>query len=186
LAEAAADRALSVQPKNIDALIYKARAALQRVEADPSSRPADWIKARQRLLAANAVDPNHPVPFMLFYESFRTEGIAPTRNSVTGLLRAFELAPHDRNLRLMVARQHLIDGKGPEARDALAPIAFDPHGGSRAKAIQTILARLEAGGPPAALAAWDGAFRAAEGIERKSDEGHSGGAWARRLIELLK
>jgi hypothetical protein len=121
---------------------------------------------------------------MLFYESFRSEGIAPTRNSVTGLLRAFELAPHDRHLRLMVARQHLIDGKGPEARDALAPLAFDPHGGARGKAMQTILARLDEGGPPAALAAWDDAFRAAERTDRKSDEGHAGGAWAKRLIAL--
>ena len=161
-AEAAADRALAVQPDSIDALIYKARVAVDRLGADSAATPGAWKEARRRVLAANAVDPNHPVPFMLFYESFRAEGIAPTRNAVTGLMRAFELAPQDGRLRLMVARQHLVDGKGPEAKDALAPLAFDPHGGPRAKAMQTILAKLEEGGTEAALGIWDGALRAAE------------------------
>jgi tetratricopeptide (TPR) repeat protein len=164
-AQAAADRALAVQPRNVEALIWKGRAAIDRVGSEARSAAADWKEARRLLLAANAADPNHPVPFILFYESFAAEGVNPTRNAVAGLLRAFELAPQDTRLRLIVARQHLVDGKPAEARDALAPLAFDPHGGARTKAMQTILARLDESGAAAALAAWDGAFQAAEASE---------------------
>jgi tetratricopeptide (TPR) repeat protein len=161
-AEAAADRALAVQPANIDALMYKARVSMAKARAGGA---AAWKEARRRIAAANRIDPDAPEPLIRFYQSFLFEGVAPTANAVTGLLRAFELAPHDRGLRVIVGRQYLIDGKPAEARAALAPLAFDPHGGERAKAIQTVLAKLEEGGPAAALAAWSGIAAAREGGE---------------------
>ena len=154
-AEAAANRAIAVQPANVTALTYKGWAALSRATASASGDTASWKEVRRLLLAANRVDPNAPVPFMLFYDSFLAEGVAPTRNAVTGLLRAFELAPQDLSLRMRVARQYLVDGKAPEARAALAPVAYDPHGGEFGKSIQAILATLEEKGAPAALAAWN-------------------------------
>jgi tetratricopeptide (TPR) repeat protein len=153
-ADAAVARALAVQPANIDALTYKARVAMARAEANPSADAPAWLAVRRLILAANKVDPNDPEPFMLYYQSYGSQGIAPTRNAVEGLLRAFELAPHDGSLRQMVGFQYLVDGKKEEAHATLAPLAFDPHGGDGAKRMRGILARLEEGGTQAALAAW--------------------------------
>ena len=154
-AEAAADRALAAEPKNVEALLYKGMIAMDRATASTSRDAAAWREVRRRLLAANAVDPMDPRPFILFYRSFGAQGIAPTPNAVPGLLRAFELAPQDTGLRLLVARQHLLDGKGREARAALTPLAFDPHAGALGKAVQAIVARLDESGVEAALAGWE-------------------------------
>lgn len=168
-AEAAADRALAADPKNVQALLYRGMIAMERASEGKTSDAATWREVRRRLLAANAVDPDDPRPFILFYRSFLKQGIDPTRNAVTGLLRALELAPQDIGLRLMAARQYLIDGKGPEARAALVPVAFNPHSGATGKAIQAIIAKLDASGPAAALADW-GALP-----EEESEEEPTGG-----------
>jgi Flp pilus assembly protein TadD len=150
-AEQAADRALAAEPANIDALIVKARAAMARA---PRGDVAAWREVRRRIGAANRIDPDDPEPLILFYRSFLSQGIAPTPNAVVGLMRAFELAPQDRSLRLNVARQNLIDGKAAEARAALAPIAYDPHSGARGAAVRAVLAKLDEAGAQAALAIW--------------------------------
>lgn len=151
-AEAAADRALAAEPANIDALIVKARAYMAGAAHGDA---VAWREARRRIGAANKVDPDDPEPLILFFKSFVAQGIAPTPNAVTGLLRAFELAPQDRNLRIMVGRHFLFEGKAAEARAALAPVAFDPHAGPRGAQIRAVLAKLDEAGPRAALAAWN-------------------------------
>jgi tetratricopeptide (TPR) repeat protein len=164
-AEAAADRAIAAEPGNVDALTYKAMVAMARAEADPAANAATWRPVRQRILAINKTDPDDPFPFILFFRSFAAEGAEPTANAVTGLLRAFELAPYDEGLRQTVGYRHLQDGKADAARAALAPIAYNPHGGERAAAMQAVVDALDSGGAPAALALWD---------RQKADEGKAG------------
>ena len=155
-AEAAADRAIAADPSNVEALTYRGRVAMARAMASKTPvDPATWNEVRHRMLAANKADPNDPSPFILFYDSFRAQGIAPTVNAVKGLQRAFELAPQDRMLRMRVARQYLVDGKGAEARTILVPLAFDPHGGAAGVAIQAVVAKIDEGGAAAALSFWD-------------------------------
>lgn len=155
-AEAAADRAIAADPANIEALTYRGRVAMARaVGSKETVEAAAWNEVRRRMLAANKVDPNDPTPFILFYDSFRAQGIAPTANAVKGLQRAFELAPQDHMLRMRVARQYLVDGKGAEARAILVPLAFDPHGGATAERIQAIVGKIDGDGAAAALSFWD-------------------------------
>jgi hypothetical protein len=68
-----------------------------------------------------------------------------------GLVAALQDAPQDKGLRMMVGFQMLKDGRAEDARNALRPVAFDPHGGDLAKAAADILAKLDAGGTKAAL-----------------------------------
>lgn len=161
-AEAAADRALAADPKTIDALTYRARVAMARAKAGQRGDAAAWKEVRRRIALANRADPNDPEPLILYYQSFSAEGAPPTRNAVEGLLQAFELAPQDKGLRLNVARQMLVDGKPAEARAALVPIAYDPHGGAFGQAIAGIVATIDRGGAKAALDAWDSAVKAGE------------------------
>lgn len=153
-AEAAADRALAVDPKSVDALICKGRARMMLAERVASQDPTVWREVRRWLGAANRADPTNPEPLMLFYMSFAAAGSRPTDNAVAGLLAAFSFAPQDRTLRMMVAHQHLVDGKAVEARAALGPIAFDPHAGELADAASAVIGAIDQGGAEAALAVW--------------------------------
>lgn len=157
-AEAAADRALAADPKNVDALTYRARVAMARAKAGPRGDDAAWKEARRRIALANRADPNDPEPLILYYQSFSARGAVPTRNAVEGLLQAFELAPQDKGLRLNVGRQMLVDGKAAEARAVLLPIAYDPHGGALGQAIAGIVGTIDRSGAKAALDSWDSAM----------------------------
>jgi tetratricopeptide (TPR) repeat protein len=159
-ADAAADRAIAADPRNIDALTYKARIAMARAKASPAA--AAWKDARRLIAQANRADPNDPEPLILFFRSYVDQGIPPTRNAVDGLLRAQELAPQDTGLRMNAARQLLADGRVEEARAALTPIAYDPHGGALAQAVTAILAKLDGSGAKAAIEAWEETSEAAE------------------------
>lgn len=161
-ADAAAGRAIAADPRHVDALLYKARIAMARAQAASPPDPAAWRQVRGLIAQANRADPNDPEPLTLFYQSFGAQGIAPTRNAVDGLLQAFELAPQDTGLRMNVARQLLADGKAAEARRALAPIAYDPHGGPLGEAVTAIIVKIDEGGAKAALDAWDSASKEAE------------------------
>ena len=161
-AEAAAGRAIAADPKNVDGLIYRARTAMARATAAATPDAAAWKEVRRLIAQANRADPNDAEPLILFYQSFAAQGVAPTRNAVEGLLQAHELAPQDGGLRLAVARQLLVDGKGAEARRALTPLAFDPHGGEAGQAVAAVIARLDEAGARAALEIWDTAVKAAE------------------------
>jgi tetratricopeptide (TPR) repeat protein len=161
-AEAAAARAIAADPKNVDGLIYRARVAMARAKAAPARDAAVWREVRRLIALANRADPNDPEPLILYYQSFAVQGQAPTRNAVEGLLQAYALAPQDGGLRMNVARQLLVDGQAAEARRALAPLAYDPHGGPLGQAVAAIVAKLDESGAKAALEAWEAATREAE------------------------
>ncbi|HYJ82282.1 MAG TPA: hypothetical protein VEW26_05490 [Allosphingosinicella sp.] len=160
-ADAAAARAIAADPKNVDALTYRARVAFERAVTSKGDESA-WKAVRRLIGQANRADPNHPQPLILYYQSFIAQGIAPTPLAVSGLLQAFALAPQDVGLRLNAARQLLVDGKAAEARRALAPIAFDPHGGELGQAVVAVIAKLDSSGAKAALEAWDAATKETE------------------------
>lgn len=150
-AEAAAERAIAANPKFVDALIYKAKARMAVAEAAKDADGARWKEVRRMIVAANRADPDDPEPKILYYTSFRAEGIEPTKNATMGLIAALQDAPQDKGLRMMVAFQMLKDGRVDDARSALRPVAFDPHGGGMAKAAAAILTKLDAGGTKEAL-----------------------------------
>jgi tetratricopeptide (TPR) repeat protein len=161
-ADSAAARAIAADPKNVDALTYRARVAFERAKASATANAAAWKSVRALIGQANRADPNHPQPLMLYFRSFGEQGIAPTPLAVQGLLQAFALAPQDLGLRMNAARQLLADGKAAEARLALSPIAFDPHGGTLGQQVSAVIAKLDSGGTEAALQAWDSAAKEAE------------------------
>jgi Flp pilus assembly protein TadD len=158
-AEAAAARAVAADPKNVDALTYRAMAAFERGKASAAADESAWKAVRALIVKANRADPNDPRPLILYYRSFGEQGVAPTRLAVDGLLQAFALAPQDLGLRMNAARQLLVDGKAADARRALAPIAYDPHGGALGQAISAVIAKLDSSGAKAALEAWDAAAK---------------------------
>jgi hypothetical protein len=154
-ADAAASRALAADPENVQALIYKGRVAIARLSEGKSTDKVAWRTARNWFVKASRIDMEDPEPKVLYHSSFAAEGLPPTRNAVEALTYAMDLVPQDKSLRLQVAHQHLTDGKLAEAQTALAPVAYNPHGGTVRDWAVKVMARLKAGDSKGALAAWE-------------------------------
>ncbi len=145
LAEAAADRALAVAPREVEAKLLKGRAMIERLAADDNTTPADFARARQHFVSANKIDTEDPEPLMLFYHSYLKAGVRPDANAIAALHYASNLAPQDAGLRINSALQYLRDGKAPDARRTLAVVAFDPHTGKAGAVARRIIERIDAG-----------------------------------------
>jgi len=127
-AEAEADRALAIDPRNIDAAVYKANVHFRRASEAKPADPALWKAARRWIGKANALDPNYALPFVMFYSSFIEAGVAPTPNALDGLMRAVVLAPQSEEARGLAFAAMINKGDLKAARQILAPVAFNPHG----------------------------------------------------------
>lgn len=127
LAEAAADRALAIDPNSSQALVYKAQVLLNRAREAQTTDPAVWKEARSWLLKANRIDPNDAYTLLLFYSSFGMAGAVPTANAKQALARAHELVPQDDAVRFAYAYQSLIDDRVDDAKRALRPLAYSAH-----------------------------------------------------------
>lgn len=152
-AEAAADRAIKANPRDTEAMVLKGRAIAQRAaKLEGPARHAGFDTARRVFVAANRIDTEDPEPLMEFYKAFVAEGVPPNANAIAALHYASDLAPQDEGLRMNSAVQYLAEGKIPEAKRALTPIAYDPHGNDLAKAARAIIAKIDAGNAKEALA----------------------------------
>jgi tetratricopeptide (TPR) repeat protein len=151
-AETAADRALAADPQSTDAMILEGRATVKELASSKGS-PADFDDARMWFLKANKIDPEDPEPLYRFYESFIEQGRAQTRNAIDALHYASDLAPQDLGVRIQSGEQYLADGDLKDARAALVPVAYDPHGEDLTKRARAMIEKIDAGDIKAALAA---------------------------------
>ncbi|HEY6814451.1 MAG TPA: DUF1570 domain-containing protein [Croceibacterium sp.] len=124
---AAAERAVTLEPGNVMAMVYRGRATAR--QAKEQNSPELWREARSWFLRANRADPNHAQPFASYYDSFGAAGEVPNQSAQTGLRRALVLAPQDTSLQVRLAVAMLREGNLQSARKLLGPAAFDPHAG---------------------------------------------------------
>ena len=149
---AAADAALRLDPKSVEALIYRGRALAALAQKDTAG---SFENARIAFLAANKIDTEDPEPLYLFFRSFVEEGKEPTANAIAALHYASVLSPQDEEVRFASAYAYLREQKASEARMELLPIAFDPHGGENADVARKVMDRIDAKDTKGALAAMD-------------------------------
>jgi len=153
-AEAAANKAMKAGPRDTDAIVLKGRAIEERADAaDGASRAKLFEQARDTFIAANKIDAEDPEPLMEYYKTFVREGQRPTANAIAALHYASDLAPQDLGLRMNSAMAYLAENKPLDARHALIPIAYDPHGGGYARAAHAMVDRIDAGDSKGAMAA---------------------------------
>lgn len=128
-AEAAADRALSLQPDMVMALVYKGRveASRARQQTERASRAAHWKLARSWFVKANRSDPDFALPLELYYDSFVQAGEIPPKIAVKGIMRAIQLVPQAPGLHVRVAAELVRERDFATTRAVLAPLAFNPH-----------------------------------------------------------
>ena len=125
-AAATADRALALEPKNVNAQLQKGYAVFHKVESGALPRES-WAWVRNEFAKANAIENNHPIPLIQFYRSYRVQGVKLTPNAVDGLASAMQLAPFDSSVRRMLSQQLISDKRLAEATEVLAPLAYSPH-----------------------------------------------------------
>jgi hypothetical protein len=166
-AEAAADRLMQLDPRTIEGRIYKARAMMERAKKAGGNKAATFKAARSILIAANRLDTEDPEPLTYYYKSFTEEGTAPSRNAISAIHYASSLMPQDGDVRLLSALQYARDGKTADARKALVPIAYAPHGGEKADMAKEMIAKLDAGDPKGAVAIAEAAEKKAKEEEEK-------------------
>ena len=150
-AKVAADRALSGDPSSVDALNYLGMVEMERAKKDPSR----YAIARTWFVKANKLQPNNPEPLINNYLSFAKAGQKIPELAIIGLERAFELAPFDRDVRFLLARQLLGEGRGKGARSVLLPVAVSAHGGKTKEAAEKIIASIDTSDLKAAVALAD-------------------------------
>ena len=144
-AEAAADRALASDPRNVEAMIFKGRAMIEQALAAPKHDSKRFAAGRSWFTKANKLDVDDPEPLLEYYQSFLFEGIKPTPNAIDALHYASDLAPQDLGLRFTSAVQFLKDGDRKSARQTLTTIAYTPHGQELAETAQKLIARIDSG-----------------------------------------
>ena len=140
---AAADRALAIDPKQIDAHIQKGFALFHKVESGALPKEA-WKDVRQQFIKANGVENDHPIPLVEFYLTYLKQGETPTKNAIAGLEWAMELAPFDGSVRWLVAQQMVTDERYKDAVQVLGPLAYSPHPGEHTDAARQLLKDVEA------------------------------------------
>ena len=140
---AAADRALTIDSKQINAHIQKGYALARKVESGVLPKES-WKDVRQQFIKANGVENDHPIPLVQFYLTYLKQGVTPTKNAIDGLEWALALAPFDGSLRWLVAQQMVADERYADAVIALGPLAYSPHPGEHADAARQLLQEVEA------------------------------------------
>lgn len=139
-AEAAADRAIQINPESVEALIDKGEVLLERGKTDKKYLP----QARVWLAKAHDVDPQNPEPLYANYMTYFYEGGAIPESALIGLEQAFVRARQDPGLRLVLGRQLLAENKGPLARDILISLALDPHQSKGRKDMRDVIDLIDA------------------------------------------
>jgi hypothetical protein len=151
-AEAAADRALAVNRKSIEAMVLKGQAIAARArDSDGPARHALFDQARKLFIGANKLDTEDPEPLFEFYNSFAHEGIRPTENAVAALHYASDLAPQDLGVRMSSAMAYLDHDQPKEARAALSLVAYSPHSAQVGQMARKMILDIDAGNAKAAL-----------------------------------
>lgn len=140
---AAADRALVIDPQQMNAYLQKGYALTRKVK-DAKLPYSAWKDARSWWIKANKVENDHPIPLVQYYLSFVEAGEQPTKAAVDGLVWAMQLAPFDSSVRWLVANQLILEDRYAEAANVLAPLAYSPHPGEHTERARRLLEEIEA------------------------------------------
>lgn len=143
----AAERALALDPKQINALIQKGYALSRKISVDKLPDTA-WKDVRSHWVKANKVENDNPIPLVQYYLTYLEQGVEPTKTSIDGLEWAMALAPFDPSIRWQAAQQMIRDERLADAAETLAPLAYSPHPGeftaSALKLLQEVEGRIAA------------------------------------------
>jgi tetratricopeptide (TPR) repeat protein len=113
-AEKLADRVLAIDPKSVDAAIYRAQVDLMRSREDPSK----LVEARRKFIAANNMKSDHAFPLYGYYLThlFDESTTVVPEAAKAALESAFAYAPFDQGVRRAIIYSLLTEDRTIEAR----------------------------------------------------------------------
>jgi hypothetical protein len=125
-AEAAADRALAVDPGHLRANIVKGRILSHRLYEDESTDSEAWAHARRHFQIANRTDPTNAEALYRFALSYAREGREGSMMH-DAYLAAFNRAPQTTAFRIGLAYDLARLGRYDDGIALLQMLANDPH-----------------------------------------------------------
>ena len=164
-ADRAADAALAVTRDSPEALTFKGQVALARAKSDPKQ----YEVARSWFTKAYDADSDRPGPLLGNFLTYSKAGGTVPESAVIGLEQAYRLAPHNNDLRMVLARQELVEKRLDVAKMLLIPLALSPHESKQAKAMNEVVAQIDAANRDAAIAKLDGWTKKADEEKKKGD-----------------
>ena len=144
-AEAAADKALAIDPAQGRAALWKGLAIVGRLRDAGDKDAEKWKAARRWIIQANRADPSDPVPLRENFRIYRLLGLEPSQIAKDGLAQSYRLLPQNVGLRFEYAALLAQDGKPDAAIALLKPVANAPHGSPapQAAAASRMIAGIE-------------------------------------------
>ncbi len=148
-----ADKALALNPANMDAHVQKIY-ALFRIASeneDEEKDAAHWKTLTNAISKANSYENDHPIPLIYFYKRYKERDRKPSNIAISGLEQVVGLAPYDKTLTFMLIRQYMEDKRYADARRLLLPMRSDPHNrgfGKRAELMLRAIDKLESSAEP--------------------------------------
>ena len=140
-AEALAQRVLALDPKMTEAAIYFANSALMRSQDDP----AMMATARERFIAANAMENDHPVPLYGYYLTYVLSDEEAPSSAKAALESAYQYAPFDTGIRTSLVHMFLLEDEVGIAKALLNPLIQTGHGTREARCLARALDAFENG-----------------------------------------
>ncbi len=141
---AAADRATALNPDLGDAYVYKGLAQFREARATPNSaaKQLAYKNALTTFEILQSVEPDHPIALQSVFRFYAEQNLDPPLKARKALAKAAALAPFDRELALINGMNHLHFGEIADARQAVQPLASDPHAGEKSEQARSLLGFL--------------------------------------------
>jgi tetratricopeptide (TPR) repeat protein len=138
---AAADKALALDPRQVNAYVQKGF-ALFRQAGEADDREAAFIDAMAPFEALNGIEAQHPLPLFYYYRSFAERGAKAPEEARAALSYAAQLAPFDQQYQINNGMMMIGQGQNALAREFLAPLAADPHNSPASKRARQMIAAV--------------------------------------------
>lgn len=149
----AADAAFKIDPTSTEAMLYKGRSFLGKaIKANDS---ALFKEARTWFMKANKADSEDPEPLYLYYRSYRDANLPAPQPAIDALAYAAVLAPRDLKLQVRLGLEYLRQNRLAEAKAALEPVAYMPHGVAEPKYAKQAIDMIAGGDVKGAIALLD-------------------------------
>lgn len=144
-AEVAVDRLLAVQPGNVRGLIRKSLLLSEMAAGlGGPARQQKAAQARHLAVAANKADPNEPLAFVAFYQSYHGAGNAVPGNALEGLEAAVATLPRNTGIRQLLVEEYASERRWSDAIRTLEPIANSTHESPLRQAARERMVQLQA------------------------------------------
>ena len=130
-ADALAQRIQAIDPKSSDAAIQRAQIAFMQGFENPEK----MAEARRLYVAANQLEPDHPIPLYGYYLSTFLSGGAVDSGVQAALESAYEFAPFDPGIRITLAHMFLGEGELDITKALLSPLVQQASGSKFARCL---------------------------------------------------